>query len=281
MSAAPRLAGVMGWPVGHTLSPRLHGFWLQQLGLPGAYVPLAVEPARLEAAVRGLPALGFAGANVTLPHKQAVLGFCDRVEPLAQRLGAVNTLVVQADGSIFGRNTDAPGFLAALQAAAPAWQADVGPVTVLGGGGGARAVVAALGAAGCPQIRLVNRSALKAEGIASDMPDLPIAVLPWEARAAALEGAAGLVNTTQLGMRGQPALEIDLAPLPAGAWVCDIVYVPLETPLLAAARARGLLAVDGLGMLLHQGVAAFEAFFGAKPEVTTELRAFMLQATGN
>jgi shikimate dehydrogenase len=275
ISGKARLAGVMGWPVGHSLSPRLHGFWLDRHGIDGAYLPLAVKPEDCEAAIRMLPKLGFAGANVTVPHKETAFRAVDELEPLARRIGAVNTLVVREDGSILGRNTDAFGFIENLRADAPGWSPDAGPACVLGAGGAARAVVAALVDAGVPELRLVNRSVERAERLAADLGG-PVRVLAWDDRNRALDGAALLVNTTSLGMRGQPPLDLDLAPLPPEALATDIVYVPLETPLLAAARARGNRVVDGLGMLLHQARPGFAAWFGREPEVTPELRAFVL-----
>ncbi|MEW5728347.1 MAG: shikimate dehydrogenase [Pseudomonadota bacterium] len=271
-----RLAGVIGWPVGHSRSPRLHGFWLDRMGVDGAYVPLAVRPADLAAVVAALPRMGFRGANLTVPHKEQAVGLVDELDPLAERIGAVNTLVFRDDGTIEGRNTDAFGFLENLRRGAPGWRPEAGPAVVLGAGGAARAVVAALADAGVPAIRVVNRSVERAERLGAEIGG-PVRVEPWERRAAALDGAALLVNTTTLGMTGQPALDIDLAALPDGAVVNDIVYAPLETDLLKAAKARGAAAVDGLGMLLWQGVPGFEAWFGVRPEVTDELRAFVLE----
>ncbi len=269
-----RAAGVIGWPVAHSRSPRLHGYWLARHGIAGAYLPLPVRPDRIEAALRGLAALGFAGANVTVPHKQAALALADHPDALARRIGAVNLIVVREDGSLEGRNTDAAGFLDSLRAGCPSWRAADGPAVVLGAGGAARAVVAALSDAGVPAICLLNRTRAHAETLAASLGG-PVAVLDWGRWAAALDGAALLVNTTVLGMAGQAPLAIDLAALPRAAVVCDIVYVPLETPLLAAARARGNPVVDGLGMLLHQAVPAFKAWFGVRPEVTAEVRALI------
>lgn len=267
-----RLAGVMGWPVAHSRSPLLHGHWLRQYGIDGAYVKLAVAPARLEAALRGLPALGFAGCNVTLPHKQAVARLVERIDPAAARLGAVNLVTVAADGTLLGRNTDGAGFLAALADADPAWSAAAGPAVVLGAGGAARAIVAALLDAGAPGVRLLNRTRARAEELAAALGGA-IEVLDWERRAAALEGAALLVNSTTQGMAGQAALDLDLAALPRAALVSDIVYTPLQTPLLDAAWARGNRVAPGLGMLLHQARPAFAAWFGVLPAITPELRA--------
>jgi shikimate dehydrogenase len=267
-----RTAGVLGWPVAHSRSPRLHGFWLDRHGIDGAYLPLPVRPEAFGDAVRSLAALGFAGANVTIPHKQAAFAACDTVDATARRAGAVNTLVFR-EGRIEGSNTDGWGFCESIREQAPGWRAEAGPAVMLGAGGGARAIAAALLDAGCPGLTLVNRSPARAEALARELGG-PIAVAA-AAGARELEGAALLVNATSLGMQGQPGLEIDLAPLPVHAVVADIVYVPLETKLLAAARARGLAAVDGLGMLLHQARPGFAAWFGILPEVTAELRAFV------
>jgi shikimate dehydrogenase len=270
-----RLAGIMGWPVAHSRSPALHNFWLDEHGIDGAYLPLPVHPDQLEQALRALPALGFRGCNLTIPHKPMALSIVDRVEPLAQRIGAINTVIVAADGSLEGRNTDAFGFRESLRDSAPDWDPAAGPAVVLGAGGAARAVVAALIEAGVGEIRLVNRTQTRAAHVAEDLEVRPsrISTYPWSARDAALEDAGLLVNTTSLGMTGEPELAIDLVGLPRQAVVVDIVYVPLETPLLAAARRRGHLVVDGLGMLLHQGRPGFEAWFGTPVRVTRELRA--------
>jgi shikimate dehydrogenase len=274
-SGKARLAGILGWPVGHSRSPRLHGYWLEQLGIDGAYVPLAVRPENLAAAVAALPKLGFRGANVTVPHKETVIPLLDRVDPLAARIGAVNTLVIGADGSIEGRNTDAFGFMANLHGGPAGWNPTAGPAVVLGAGGAARAVVAALAEAGVPEIRLLNRSLGRAEQLAAEIGG-PIRPALWEHRTAALEGAALLVNTTTLGMNGQPPLDLSLSALPVTALVNDIVYAPLMTGLLNAAVARGNPVVDGLGMLLWQAVPGFEAWFGIRPVVTAALRAHVL-----
>ena len=272
MAEGFRLAGVIGWPVAHSRSPLLHGFWLREHGIDGAYVKLAVAPGRLEPALRGLAALGFAGCNVTLPHKQEAARLVDRIEPLAARIGAVNMVTVAADGALEGRNTDAEGFLAALAEADPDWRATSGPAVVLGAGGAARAVVAALLDAGAPSVRLLNRTRGRAEELAAALGGA-VAALDWGRRAAALDGAALLVNTTTQGMAGQPPLDLDLAALPRAALVSDIVYTPPTTPLLLAARAGGNRVAPGLGMLLHQARPAFAAWFGVLPEVTAELRA--------
>lgn len=270
LSGHARLAGILGWPVAHSRSPRLHGFWLERHGVDGAYVPLPVRPERFAQAVRSLADLGFRGANVTIPHKEAAFAVCDEVAPFARRAGAVNTLVFREDGTIEGSNTDGYGFLESIREEVPGWRADRGPAVLLGAGGSARAVAAALLDAGCPRLTLVNRTRARAEALARELGG-PIGV----AERAPLGDAALLVNTTSLGMQGQPPLELDLAPLPAGAVVADLVYVPLETPLLAAARARGLAAVGGLGMLLHQARPGFARWFGVEPQVDAALRDFV------
>jgi shikimate dehydrogenase len=281
LTGAARLAGVMGWPVTHSRSPRLHGFWLRQHRIDGAYIPLSVAPEKLETAIRGLRALGFRGCNLTIPHKEAVLPLVDDMSVAASRIGAVNTIMIDDDGKIRGDNTDGFGFTASLNAGSPTWRASGGPAVLLGAGGAARAIAVALLDAGVSSIRLVNRTAERAERLAealrSMMPDRSIETVRWEERADALAGAHLLANTTSLGMEGQPPLTIALDALPTSAIVTDIVYVPLETELLAAARARGNHVVDGLGMLLHQGRPGFAAWFGVDPEVTDDLRRVVLE----
>ena len=276
-----RLAGVIGWPIHHSRSPKLHGHWLARYQIDGAFLPLAVKPERLADAVRGLTALGFQGCNVTLPHKQAVIDLLDRLDDTAGRIGAVNTIIVEPDGSLEGRNTDAFGFMENLRAGAPHWQPDR-PALVLGAGGAARAVVVGLLEAGCPDLRLTNRTRDRADALRADLHAVdpgfaaPIRVVDWSDRGAAGTGIGLLVNTTTLGMTGQPALEIDLSALPHDAVVADIVYAPLVTPLLGTAKARGLHTVDGVGMLLHQARPGFRAWFGVDPVVDAPLRAAVL-----
>ncbi len=267
-----RAAGLIGWPVAHSRSPALHAYWLARHAVAGAYVLMPVQPDRLADALRGLVALGFAGCNVTIPHKEATARLVDRRDPVATRMGAVNLVVVEQDGSLTGRNTDGYGFLANLFDAMPDWHADAGPAVVLGAGGGARAAIVSLIDSGATEIRVVNRSRARAEALARALGG-PITVLDWNARHTAIDGAALLVNTTSLGMIGQPELDLRLNELSPEALVCDIVYTPLQPKLLRDARARGNATVNGLGMLLHQARPAFEAWWGILPDVTPELRA--------
>lgn len=277
LSGRSRIAGVMGWPVSHSRSPRLHGYWLQHYGIDGAYIPMPVRPEHFMDSLRALPKLGFAGANVTVPHKEAALAGVDRCSAEARRIGAVNTIVTMSDGTLEGRNTDGFGFLENLRVAQPGWKAKAGPALVLGAGGSARAAAAALLDEGVPELRIANRSIERAEKLATDLGGC-IKIYSWDERAVAIADVALLVNTTTLGMTGQPPLELSLEQLPRWAVVSDLIYAPLETPLLAAARARGNPAVDGLGMLLHQARPGFAVWFGVDPEVTPELRAFVLDA---
>jgi len=271
------MAGLMGWPGMHSRSPKIHNFWLAKYGLNGTYVPLAIRAEGLRAALRALPALGFAGCNLTIPHKEAAFEIVDRVDPLARRIGAINCVVVAADGSLDGYNYDGFGYIQSILEAYPNWRADAGPIVVVGAGGGARAVLVSLADRGAQEIRLVNRSPERAQALAREF-GAPIEAVAWKERYAALAGAAMLINTTSQGMAGQPALDLVLDKLPASALVSDIIYVPRETPLLAAARLRGNRTVNGLGMLLNQARPAFQAWFGVMPEVTAELSA-MIEAT--
>jgi len=267
-----RTVGVIGWPLTHSRSPRLHAYWLRRYNIAGAYVPLPVQPGRLEVALRGLAALGFAGCNVTVPHKEEAARLVDRIDATTERVGAVNLIVVQADGSLRGSNTDGYGFIQNLRETMPHWRADAGPAVILGAGGAARSVVASLIDAGAREIRLLNRTQARAEQLAALFAG-PIEVVAWQRRHAALAGAALLVNTTSLGMTGQPPLDVALDTLPRTAIVYDLVYNPLQTALLSAARTRGNPLIDGLGMLLHQARPSFEAWFGVLPDITPELRA--------
>ena len=271
------LAGVMGWPVAHTRSPAIHNHWIAQYGLKGAYVQLPVQPQNLEAAIRGLPALGFAGCNITVPHKVNAMQLMDTLHPAARRVAAINTVVVQADGSLLGMNNDGYGYIQSLRDAQPDWRGDAGPALVMGAGGAARAIVVALLDEGVPEVRLCNRTQEKAQALKDAFGDR-VTVVPWADRNSAMAGVRLLVNTTTQGMHGQPALDVALDDLPAEALVSDAIYIPLETPLLAAARQRGHQTVNGLGMLLNQARPAFQAWFGVLPEITPALRA-AVQAT--
>lgn len=269
------LAGVMGWPVAHSRSPLIHNHWIREHGLHGAYGHFAVEPARLGEALRGLSALGLAGCNLTIPHKVEAMAHLDWVHPLAQRIGAVNCIVVQADGALHGFNHDGYGFIQSLRDADPQWRGDAGPAVVIGAGGASRAILVALIDAGVPRIRLLNRTRARAQALADELGPA-IEVLDWAQRAEALDGAALLVQTTNQGMVGEPALDLPLDALPRHALVADIVYAPLQTPLLAQAQARGHACVNGLGMLLHQARPAFASWFGVEPQVTPALREAVL-----
>jgi shikimate dehydrogenase len=268
------LAGVMGWPVMHSRSPLLHNYWFAQHKLAGTYVPLAIRPENLAAALRALHPLGFAGCNLTLPHKQEAMKYVDEVGALAKTIGAISCVSVRPDGSLNGTNNDCYGFIHNLRQEQPGWRAEAGPAVVIGAGGGARAVCYGLAGEGAREIRLVNRSFARAQAIAEEF-GAPVKALPWEQRHDVLEDAALIVNTTSCGMVGQSALDITLDKLPPRALAADIIYIPLETPFLAAARARGNPTVNGLGMLLHQGRPAWQAWFGIEPAVTAELRSMV------
>ena len=273
MSGAQPRAFVVGHPIAHSRSPLIHGHWLAVHGIPGSYERLDVAPEAFPDFIRALPASGYRGGNVTIPHKEAAFALVDTLTPRAKTIGAVNTLVVGPDGRIRGDNTDAPGFCAHLDhSLGAAWPDRAGGTAlVIGAGGAARAIVVGLAERGLRRVWVANRTAARAEAVAALAPGVG-AALAWDDLPAALPGTGLLVNTTSLGMKGQPPLAVDLSPLPADAAVADIVYAPLETELLAAARRRGLAAVDGLGMLLHQAVPGFAAWFGPRPAVTPELR---------
>jgi shikimate dehydrogenase len=265
------LAGVMGWPVMHSRSPLLHNYWFRQHGLAGAYVPLAIEPGKLADALRALYPLGFAGCNLTIPHKQAAMSVVDEVDEVARRIGAISCVTVRDDGSLTGANNDCYGFIEHLKQTCLSWRADAGAAVVFGAGGGARAVCYALMREGVSEIRVINRTLERAQHLAADFGP-PLRALPWSGRNDALAGAGIIVNTTSQGMMGQPPLDIRLDAAPLSALAYDIIYVPLETPFLAAARQRGLATLNGLGMLLHQGRPAWKNWFGIDTAVTDELR---------
>ncbi len=274
-------ACVIGWPVEHSRSPLIHTYWLKLYGIDGTYEKVAVKPEELAAFLGSLFERGFAGCNVTLPHKEAALRLAQAVDQSARAVGAANTLWLDYEAELHAANSDAYGFMANLAEQAPQWNAERRPVAVLGAGGAGRAIVFGLMEGGAAKILLTNRSRDRADALARDFAplaksfDATIEVVAWSDGPAALAGCGLLVNATSLGMAGKPPLVLDLARLPGDAVVADIVYSPRETPLLAAARARGNSTVDGLGMLLYQAVPGFERWFGVRPEVTPDLRALL------
>lgn len=270
-----RRAGVVGWPISHSRSPILHGYWLKKYHISGSYEPIPIAPERFEEEFRALAAHGYAGVNVTVPHKAAAARLCDELDDNARRLGAVNTVVIGPNGHFSGSNSDGFGFMENIRQGAPEWLPQAGPAVVIGAGGAARAIVAALLDAGVPEVRLCNRTQARADTLAVEIGGA-IKVRAWEERADLLCQAGLLVNCSSLGMVGQPPLEIDLSQLPVAALVTDIVYTPLQTDLLAQAAARGNRVVDGLGMLLHQARPGFAAWFGVQPEVDKQLRDLVL-----
>jgi shikimate dehydrogenase len=266
---APR-AGVVGWPVDHSRSPTIHRHWLKEFGLPGSYEKFAVRPGEFGPFAIQIGRDDLVGANVTAPHKEAAYRFCDRRTPVAESLGAVNTLWRQ-DGFLWGDNTDVAGFLANMDDSAPGWAARAKLAVVIGAGGAARAVIYALKSRGFERIAIINRTRDRAEALAAHFRG-PTRTASWADLEAELGEADLLVNTSVLGMAGQPPLAVNLSLLPDRAVVADIVYIPLRTPLIEAARARGLRAAEGLGMLLHQAAPGFARWFGARPTVTPSLR---------
>lgn len=274
--SAPPLAGVIGHPIGHSRSPRLHNHWLQSYGLPGGYVAMDVVGDDLEQVLRTLPLAGFVGVNITIPHKVKVLEIADLVTERAEIIGAANTLVFRRDGKIHADNTDGYGFIHNLRQGAPGWQPESGPAFVLGAGGAARAVITALLEAGVPEVLLTNRTQEKAEELNREFGSR-IRVIDWLDAGNAIEDATLLVNTTSLGMTGSPELRVPLDGLNDGIVVTDLVYSPLRTRLLQVAGDAGCTTVDGLGMLLHQAVPAFERWFGLRPDVTEDTRLAVLK----
>lgn len=279
MTDHPRipLAGVIGSPIAHSRSPALHGFWLRRYGIKGHYVPLDIAQADLAEALRMMPRMGFVGANVTIPHKETVLGLADIVTDRAALIGAANTLIFRKDGKIHADNTDGLGFIANLHQNAPGWNAAAGPAAVFGAGGAARAVVAALLEVGVPEVRIANRTRLRAEAFRADF-GARVTVVDWVHAAEMIEGCATVVNTTALGMTGKAEFGISLAAMARGALATDIVYTPLKTQFLIEAEERGAQIVDGLGMLLHQAVPGFERWFGHRPKVDEDTRRAVLSA---
>jgi shikimate dehydrogenase len=281
VSGKARLAGVMGWPVAHSLSPRLHGYWLAAHAIDGAYIPLAVERHDFATVLETLRKAGFAGVNITVPHKEAAFALAHELDAAAQTAGAANLLLFAPDGRMLGRNTDARGLAASLgeELGRNALAGKV--VVVLGAGGAARAAVLALAELGVRDIRLVARDASRAAALANAFGNrlgASVQAFAWRDWPLAAASASLLVNTTSAGMAGQAALDVALDPLPVSAAVCDIVYNPLETDLLLRARAAGHRTIDGLGMLMHQAVPAFAAFYGEEPKVTPALRAELKKA---
>lgn len=272
-------AGVIGWPIDHSLSPKLHGFWLKQLGIEGTYQAISVEPEALDTTLTKLVENGFVGWNVTVPHKETVMAYMDSISKQARKIGAVNTVVVDKQGQRHGSNTDGFGFLENLKQGYPEFDPAGGSAVILGAGGAARAIVVALIDAGAPSVILANRTRERAEKMGKDI-EGPLSVVDWENREQALENATLLVNTTTLGMAGKPPLDLSLDALPQDALVNDIVYAPLETDLLKKAARRGNPTVDGIGMLLHQARPGFAAWFGVEPEVTDDLRGHVLSGLG-
>lgn len=269
------LAGVIGSPVSHSRSPRLHKHWLARYGIQGDYVPLHVDAPDLASVIRTLPKMGFVGANVTIPHKIAALSIADQVSDRATLIGAANTLSYGADGRIYADNTDGYGFIANLRHGAPGWQASAGPAAVLGAGGAARAVVSALIEAGTPQIFLSNRTRPKAESLKHDFGSR-VVVVDWVQAGNMIEECTTVINTTSLGMTGAAEFRVPLDGLRRGTVVTDLVYAPLRTKFLQEAEAAGCVTVDGLGMLIHQGVPGFERWFGRRPEVDDDVRRAVL-----
>jgi shikimate dehydrogenase len=269
------LAGVAGWPVHHSRSPRLHGHWLTRYGIVGYYVPLAVAPSDLAEVLKTLPKIGFRGLNVTIPHKEAALALAAEATERARAIGAANTLVFLEGGGFRADSTDGIGFRENMIERRPGWSAAAGAALVLGAGGAARAIVSALLEYGAPEVRLANRTERRAEELAARFGSR-VRVVRWCEAEEAMRGAATIVNTTSLGMTGQPPLELRFNAADPGAVVTDIVYEPLTTPFLARAEAAGLATVDGLGMLLHQAAPGFEAWFGRRPEVDAALRRAVL-----
>lgn len=270
------LVAVIGHPVAHSKSPRLHGYWLRKYAIAGHYIPIDVAPDGLADALQTLPKLGFVGANVTIPHKEAAFTLASQISDRAALIGAANTVSFQDNGRFYADNTDGYGFLANIRQHAPEWQPSDGPVAVLGAGGAARAVICALLGAGAPKILLSNRSRHRAESLRADF-GARIDVVDWNLASEMLASAATLVNTTAAGMDGKPELRVSLDALSPDALVTDLVYTPLRTQLLEAAAQKGCRTVDGLGMLLHQAVPGFERWFGVKPEVDEETRRVMLE----
>lgn len=270
------LAGVIGSPVAHSKSPQLHRHWLRQYGLSGYYIPMDVSTDDLAGVIHALPRAGFVGVNITVPHKEAIMEIADLATDRATLIGAANTLKFRSDGKIHADNTDGYGFIENLRQGAPNWDPKSGPAAVLGAGGAARAVVAALLDAGVPEILIANRTRVRAEALQKDF-GTRLKVVEWVQAGNMLEEAATVVNTTSLGMMGMPSLRVPLDGLQRGTTVTDLVYAPLQTRFLQTAEEMGCVTVDGLGMLIHQAVPGFERWFGTRPEVDAAARAAILR----
>jgi shikimate dehydrogenase len=270
------LAGVIGSPVAHSRSPRVHRHWLTTNGIAGHYIPMEVAPSDLETVIRTLPKMGFVGVNITIPHKEAVMGIADQITDRATLIGAANTLIFRADGMIHADNTDGFGFIENLHNGAPDWDVKSGPAVVFGAGGAARAVVATLIEAGAPEIILMNRTRNRADALRADF-GKRVRVVDWVQAGNVVEEGHLVVNTTSLGMIGKPEFRVPLDGLNPGAVVTDLVYAPLKTRLLQTAEEAGCTAVDGLGMLLYQAVPGFERWFGQRPVVDNATRAAALR----
>lgn len=270
------LAGVIGSPIAHSKSPQLHTHWLKSMGIAGHYIPMDVAPEDLAKVIGMLPKMGFVGVNITVPHKEAVMELADLITDRAALIGSANTLIFRKDGKLHADNTDSYGFIQNLRQKAPGWDPKAGPAALLGAGGAARAVIAALLEIGVPEIMISNRTRQRAEKLREDF-GKRLKVVDWVQAGNMLEDVATVVNTTSLGMVGKPELRVPLDGLQKGALVTDLVYAPLRTHLLTEAEAAGCMTVDGLGMLLHQAVPAFERWFGVRPEVTDDVRAAVLR----
>ena len=269
------LAGVIGSPISHSRSPFLHGHWLRRYGLDGHYIPMEIASSDLERVIETLPMMGFVGLNVTIPHKERVISLADHVTDRAALMGAANTLTFGEDGKVYADNTDGHGFLQNLKQGAPNWKANSGPIAVIGAGGASRAVVSALIEDGATEIRLSNRTRNRADALRQEF-GTKIEVYDWVQAGNMFDGASTVVNTSSLGMVGKPEMRIPLDALSKEAVVTDLVYTPLETPLLAYAKSVGCQTVDGLGMLLYQAAPGFERWFGVKPEVDEDIRRAVL-----
>jgi len=276
MSTTLPLAGVIGFPIAHSKSPKMHGLWLAQNGIKGHYVPLAVSPDDFEQVLKQLPKMGFVGANVTIPHKVTALQLATHATDRARQIGAANTITFGENGEIYADNTDGHGFITNIKSKYPDWSATTGPSLVLGAGGAARAVLSALLDDGAPQILIANRTRENADRLAHDFGE-SVTVIEWSDVPTQIANVATLVNTTSLGMVGKPPMTLDLSQLQPETLVSDIVYTPLETDLLKTASDKGCKTVDGLGMLIYQGMPGFEKWFGSTPVATDELREILLK----